>query len=333
MVNQSHKLISIVVPVLNEQLNIFPFYESIKKIMQQCEHKYNFEILFTDNHSTDLTFEKLTELSFLDPRVRVLRFSRNYGYQKSILTGYIHSQGDAVIQLDCDLQDPPELILDFLKYWENGYAVVYGVRLKTSDNILMYMARKLFYRLVNYLSDDNLPLNAGDFRLVDRKIINILKQIDDAQPYLRGTIANIGFKQHGIPYNRSERKRGKSKFHLKDLTKLALDGILNHSIVPLRIASFFGVCSSLVTLFLAIAYGAGKLILHLPWPSGFTTLSILTLMGISLNALFLGIIGEYLGRIYQQVKKTPVVIESSLGCISNTLESTNNKQNKLSEIV
>ena len=333
MATKSRKLISIVVPVLNEQLNILPFYEAVKNIIQQCEQKYNFEILFTDNHSTDSTFEKLNELCSMDPRVRVLRFSRNYGYQKSILMGYTHSQGDAVIQLDCDLQDPPQLILDFLKYWESGYAVVYGIREKTSDNMLIYMARKLFYRMVNYLSDDNLPLNAGDFRLVDRKVINILKKIDDAQPYLRGTIANIGFKQHGIPYDRFERKRGKSKFHLKDLIKLALDGILNHSIVPLRIASFFGVCSSLITLFLAIAYGVGKLILHFPWPSGFTTLSILTLMGISLNALFLGIIGEYLGRIYQQVKKTPIVIESSLGCISNILETTNNKQNTVSEII
>ena len=302
-------------PVLNEELNIIPFYQALLPVMKQCDKHYNFEILFTDNHSTDSTFDKLTQLTQLDKRIGVLRFSRNYGYQKSILTGYLHANGDAVIQLDCDLQDPPELIIDFLRHWEAGCSVVYGIRLKTSDNPLTYLARKFFYRLINFLSEDSLPLDAGDFRLVDRKIIETLRQLDDAQPYLRGAIANIGFRQHGIPYNRSERKRGVSNFSLRDMIILALDGILNHSIVPLRLASFFGVCASLFTGALSIIYLFGKVFFKVSWPSGFTTLTILILLGISMNALFLGIIGEYLGRIYQQVKKSPVVIESFLGTL------------------
>lgn len=306
------KLISFVVPVLNEELNILPLYEALLPIMERCAQWYDFEILFTDNHSTDSTFERLTELAQLDGRIRVLRFSRNYGYQKSILTGYLHARGDAIIQLDCDLQDPPQLIMDFISYWEEGNAVVYGVRLKTQDKLLVYMARKLFYRVINYLSEDNLPLDAGDFRLVDRKVVEALREIDDAQPYLRGTIAAMGFRQQGIPYNRNERKRGSSNFRLRDMVKLAFDGILNHSITPLRLASFFGLCVSVATGILALVYLTGKTFFNLSWPRGFTTLTILILLGISINSLFLGIIGEYLGRIYQQLKKKPVIIEAAI---------------------
>jgi len=306
------KLISLIVPVLNEELNIFPFYEAVLPVIGQCKQHYDFEILFTDNHSSDSTFQKLTELTQRDKRVRAIRFSRNYGYQKSILNGYLHARGQAIIQLDCDLQDPPILLLAFLKKWEEGHAVVYGIRLKTDNNIVVSLTRKLFYRTINFLSEDNLPLDAGDFRLVDRKIVEVLRQTDDAQPYLRGMIATTGFSQVGIPYNRSERQRGKSHFQLKDMVKLALDGILNHSVVPLRIASFFGIIVSIITAFLAFSYMICKLYFNLAWPSGFTTLTMLLLFGISINALFLGIIGEYLGRIYQQVKKKPVVIETSL---------------------
>lgn len=308
------KLISLIVPVLNEELNIQPFYEAVVAVIDRCSEKFDFELIFTDNHSTDSTFEKLAQICKHDERVRALRFSRNFGYQKSILTGYLSAKGDALIQLDCDLQDPPELILEFLKFWEEGYAVVYGVRRTRRDNPVLHLIRKLFYRLVDYLSDDELPVDAGDFRLVDKKIVDVLRQMDDAQPYLRGTIAAVGFRQHGIPYDRRERERGTSNFRFKDLLSLALDGILNHSIVPLRLASFFGVFVSMLTLFSIIGYSVGKIFFGFSWPAGFTTLAILSLFGISLNALFLGIIGEYLGRIYQQVKKKPLtIVEAALG--------------------
>lgn len=315
------KLITIVVPVLNEELNIFPFYEALLPVIKQCEQRYDFEILFTDNHSTDSTFEILAKLSQLDNRVRVLRFSRNFGYQKSILTGYLNATGHAAVQLDCDLQDPPELLVEFLERWEAGNAVVYGIRLNTQDRLLTYLARKLFYRMINYLSEYHLPIDAGDFRLIDRKVIEELRKLDNAQPYLRGSIALIGFQQCGIPYDRIERKRGKSNFQLKDMMKLAIDGILNHSIVPLRLASFFGITISVLTVLLSIAYFLARTVFNFGWPPGFTTLAILTLIGISMNALFLGVIGEYIGRIYQQLKKCPVVIEYVLGGVGSLSES------------
>jgi glycosyltransferase involved in cell wall biosynthesis len=313
-VTQQKKLISLVVPVFNEEENIFPLYEALIPIMAACASRYDFELVFTDNHSTDTTFEKLTALSARDERVRVFRFSRNFGYQKSILTGYLKSRGDALIQLDCDLQDPPEMIPEFLRHWEDGCAVVYGVRQTRKESALINNARKVFYRLANYLSEDDLPVDVGDFRLIDRKVVEVLREVDDAQPYLRGMIATMGFKQRGIEYHRRGRERGTTNFRFKDLVNLAMDGILNHSTVPLRIATFFGAAVSLVTMLAIVAYAIGRIIFGYDWPAGFTTLTILILAGISVNALFLGIIGEYLGRIYQQVKKRPmVIVEAELG--------------------
>jgi polyisoprenyl-phosphate glycosyltransferase len=312
-VTQNKKLISLIIPVFNEENNIFPLYEGVLPVITNCANEYNFELVFTDNHSTDSTFQKLGELRKIDHRVRVFRFSRNFGYQKSILTGYLKARGDALIQLDCDLQDPPYLIPEFLKHWEDGCAVVYGVRRSRTEGTILNFARKLFYRLTNYLSEDELPVDVGDFRLIDKKVVAVLRQVDDAQPYLRGMIAAMGFKQHGIQYDRRGRERGQTNFRFKDLVGLALDGILNHSIIPLRMATFFGIGVSVLTLLAILGYVGGKLLLGFNWPSGFTTLTVLVLAGISVNALFLGIIGEYLGRIYRQVKKHPlVIIEATL---------------------
>jgi glycosyltransferase involved in cell wall biosynthesis len=302
------KLVSLVIPVFNEEANIFPLYEAVTPIINDCGDLYNFEFIFTDNHSTDKTFVKLRELRDIDRRVKVFRFSRNFGYQRSILSGCLQAQGDAIIQLDCDLQDPPELIPEFLKHWEDGCKVVYGIRRSRQENAILHLSRKIFYRLINYLSDDELPIDVGDFRLIDRKLIDLMQQVDDAQPYLRGMVAAMGFKQQGILYDRRSRERGKSNFGFKDLVGLALDGVLNHSIIPLRLATFFGVGVTIFTVLAIIFYSGSKLIFGFDWPAGFTTLTVLVLGGICVNALFLGIIGEYIGRIFQQVKKRPLVI-------------------------
>lgn len=312
-------LISICVPVFNEEGNIEALYDTVVEVMSQVRERYDFELLFTDNHSTDRTFEILKELAGRDPRVRVLRFSRNFGFQRSILTAYNHARGDAAIQIDCDLQDPPSLILEFLRKWETGYKVIYGVRTSRQENWWMTITRKTFYRLIDSLSDDPLPHDAGDFRLIDRRILDQLEQLDDYQPYLRGTIAALGFRQIGIPYDRAERQRGESKFSLGELFALALDGILNHSIVPLRIATYLGLLISVFTFLAIVGYGIGRLFLAKDWPPGFATLIVLILGSLSLNALFLGIIGEYLGRIYRQVKR------GSLTIIEHELNSPENK--------
>ena len=307
------KLVSLVIPVLNEEENIKPFYQTVLPIMQELSERYIFELVFTDNHSTDSTFEILAELSRKDDRIRAYRFSKDFGYQRSIATGYEKSKGDAVIQLDCDLQDPPSLISEFLRIWERGYKVVYGVRRTRMEGAVTNIARKAFYRLIDWVSEDELPHDAGDFRLVDRSVVEILKNIYDAQPYIRGTIAALGFEQIGVKYDRAPRKRGKSKFPLRHMIRLAVDGICNHSVVPLRLATYTGLLVSAVTLGGILVYLGGRLFFGTEWPAGFATTTLLLLFSLTLNALFLGIIGEYLGRIYKQVKKRPLtIIESSI---------------------
>lgn len=311
------KLISICVPVFNEEQNVEPLYDAVIPVMAQIAERYDFEILFTDNHSTDRTFEILQQLADRDKRVRVIRFSRNFGFQRSIFTAYANALGDAALQIDCDLQDPPSLILDFVRKWEEGYRVVYGVRSSRKESAVMNATRRLFYRLIDSLSEDDLPLDAGDFRLLDRCVLDELKKFEDYQPYLRGTVAALGFAQIGIPYDREERQRGESKFSFRELIGLGLDGILNHSVVPLRIATYLGLAISVMTFLAILGYAIGRVFFGANWPPGFASLVILILGSLSLNALFLGIIGEYLGRIYKQVKRRPMtIIEREINAIS-----------------
>ena len=305
--------VSIVIPVYNEEDNIVLAYNAVQKVMSSLAEQYTYEIIFTDNHSNDSSFETLQKIAEKDKRVKVARLSANFGYQKSIYTAYLLTSGDAVIQLDCDLQDPPEMIAKFLDKWKEGFLVVYGVRKRRKEMWLINYSRKLFYRLINFLSETKLPYDAGDFRLVDKRIIDELRKLYDYAPYIRGTIASIGFEQIGIPYDRLERKIGKSKFRFKDLISLGMDGVLNHSIKLLRLATLTGAIVFMVSIFLIIGYMLVKLLSPEPWPAGFATITILILLSLSLNSLFLGIIGEYIGRIYHQSKMRPIsIIEKKL---------------------
>ncbi|MEW6279167.1 MAG: glycosyltransferase family 2 protein [Candidatus Eremiobacterota bacterium] len=301
------RLLSIVVPVYNEEDNVHRLYEALLPVMRGLQERYRFELIFTDNHSTDRTFPILRSLAESDPRVRVFRFSRNFGFQKSIFTGYLKARGDAVIQVDCDLQDPPSLIPEFVEKWEQGFQVVYGVRRKRQEGWLVTTLRKTFYRLLNFLSEDTLPPDAGDFRLIDRRIVEELRLIDDQQPYLRGAIATLGFNQVGIPYDRAAREHGESKFGVGDLVRLAVDGIANHSTLPLRLASMVGFVTTILTMLAAVFYIVGRF-RGGDWPAGFATVTVLILFSTSLNAIFFGVIGEYLSRIYQQVKRRPLTV-------------------------
>lgn len=324
-------LISIVVPVFNEEVNIFPFYEALVPVTQHLSETCDFEFVFTDNHSTDQTPVLLRELALKDPRVKAYRFSRNFGYQRSIMTGYAKASGAAAIQLDCDLQDPPELLGEFVRIWsQEGADVVYGVRVKREESWANQMARVLFYRVIDRLSEDKIPVDAGDFRLISRRVIDLLKEYEDPQPYLRGTIAAMGFKQVGVPYDRAARARGESKFSFSKMMALALDGILNHSTVPLRFSTFFGLVVSASTFLGVIGYTAYKLIVHAQWPAGFATLVALGLGSISINAMFLGIIGEYLGRLYTISRPRPLtIIEEVIHLKANAAHSL---ETELSEI-
>ncbi|WP_331377172.1 glycosyltransferase family 2 protein [Sinorhizobium chiapasense] len=305
-------LISVLVPAFNEEANVRRAYAAILETFRDLPG-YAYEIIFTDNHSTDRTFQILQEIAREDHRVRVIRFSRNIGYQRSLLVAYKAATGDCSVQIDCDLQDPPQLIPQMLALWREGYQVVYGIRRSLKDDWLTAFIRRAFYRCINALSEDDLPLNAGEFRLVDRRILDELRGVDDTSPYLRGLISAMGFSQIGFEYDRQARAAGESKFPLKAMLSLAVDGILNHSLIPLRIASMTSLIMGSVTFLLLIGYVAGKLIFGQEWPAGFATTTILILLSITLNAIFLGIIGEYIGRIFMQSKRRPApIVEASL---------------------
>lgn len=306
-------LISICVPVLNEESNLHALYETACRDLAPLAGRYDLEFIFTDNHSNDRTFAILHEMARHDSRIRVFRFARNVGFQKSILTGYLQSRGDAVVQIDCDLQDPPALILKFVEAWEQGYHVVYGVRKSRPEGFLIRTAREIFYWLVDKLSEHPLPRQAGDFRLVARPVIEAVRHMDDAFPYLRGVIAGLGYNQIGIDYAREERRTGVSKFNLRGLTALAFDGILATSIVPLRIAVYLGLFVSLLAAAATVFYLVRFFLQGQTWPSGFATLVLLLTFSIGINSLFLGIIGEYVGRLYVQSKRNPIsLIEYSI---------------------
>jgi glycosyltransferase involved in cell wall biosynthesis len=306
------RLISLVMPVYNEEANLDRAYAALIAVFKELP-QYELEFVFTDNHSEDHTFERLVALAKSDSRVKVIRFTRNYGFQRSLLTAYRHARGDAAIQIDCDLQDPPELIPRFIALWEQGHDVVVGLRRRRQEPRLLTLGRRAFYAVLSRISDDHVTRDAGDFRLVDRSVINRLKALNDFNPYVRGVVSSLAARETGIPYDRTQRMHGRSKFPLRKLVGFALDGILGHSVLPLRLASYAGLAISIVIFLLGLLYIFEALLFGRSWPSGFATLIVVILFGISLNAIFLGIIGEYVSRIYQQVRFRPlVVVESAL---------------------
>lgn len=303
----TNKLISIIVPVYNEEANIEKFYGELLSVTNSL-HKYNFEFVFMDNCSQDSSFNILENISRQDSRIRVFSFSRNFGYQKSILTGYIKAVGDAAIEFDCDGQDPPQLLGQFIEEWEKGSQIVYGIRIKRQEGFIITKLRKIFYRLINKISEQNLPYDAGDFMLIDRVVLDQLKTIKDQNPYLRGFIFGLGFKQQGIAYSRRARERGESKFPFFRMLDLAIDGIISQSVLPLRLASYIGITASLLSIFLTIIYVTMKVYFSENLPEGFTTAVVLQLFSIGLNSMFLGILGEYIARIYMQSRNMPLTI-------------------------
>jgi dolichol-phosphate mannosyltransferase len=314
------KLVSVVIPVYNEEKNVTRTYHELKRVTGAL-NAYRFELIFTDNHSTDNTFAILKGIAASDPSVKVARFARNFGFHKSVLTGYLLASGEAAVQIDADLQDPPEMFGPMLSKWEDGYDVVVGVRRQRIENPLMIRMRKLYYRLLRYLGGSHLLVDAGDFRLIDRSMIEKLRRIDDAHLYLRGLISSLARRQAGLPYDRTKRLHDKSKFPIGNLLRMALDGVIAHSTLPLRVAFYVGISIAFFSAALAFAYLIGRLFFGRDWPQGFATTQILLLFGIGLNSMFLGILGEYLGRIYDQVRRRPTtVVEEVLNFEENAAE-------------
>jgi len=311
------KTISIVVPVYNEGENVNSIYLDIVKLFEHDLSQYNMELIFSDNSSTDDSYSRIQRLSSSDARVKGLRLSRNFGYQANILTGYLNTSGDAVIQMDSDGEDPPDIIVQFVKQWEAGYDVVYGVRLTRQESQFIQWQRRLFYSMLNWITSLHLPPGAGDFRLLDRIVVTTLcERFKERDPYLRGLVSFIGFRQIGIPYHRGKRLRGPSKFSYLDYVQLAWDAITSFSQVPLKLISAFGFCLSTIAFIASVFYFVLYLTGNVP-VKGFTTLILILLFVSGVQLLCLGIMGEYIARIFNEVKGRPrSIVKESCGFIT-----------------
>jgi len=313
-------LISIIVPVYNEFDNIDPTYAELKRVTDALTD-YRFEFIFIDNRSVDGSFSKLAELAARDKSVRVVRFARNFGFQKSVLTGYRLARGEAAIQIDADLQDPPSMFGRFLEKWREGHDVVVGIRRKRKENRLLHSLRRRYYWMMTKLDGGHLIRDAGDFRLVDRHVIARLRKINESHLYLRGLISSLSRNQAGIVYDREKREFGESKYGFMRLLSLAIDGILAHSSFPLKISFYIGLIIALAAMLLSGFYLVFYLLQPDQTPAGFTTTQLLILFGIGINALFLGVLGVYVGRIYDQVRVRPLTIISDILNFEGTIEA------------
>ncbi len=303
------KTVSVVTPCFNEEGNVREVYERVRDLMSSLG-KYRYEHIFIDNASRDTTFAILREIAAADPNVKVIRNARNFGHVRSPMHALLQSRGDAVIVLMCDLQDPPEVLAQLIEEWEKGVPIVIAVKHESQESAPMFLIRKMFYRLVNHLSDDiETYENFTGFGLYDRQVIDLVRQFGDPYPYFRGMIAEIGLPHTEIKYEQQRRKSGKSKNNFYTLYDLAMLGITKLSKVPLRIVTFSGFAGSLLSLLGGTAYFAYKLLFWENFTVGVAPIAIGMFFLGSLQLLFMGIIGEYIGNIHTQVHNRPLVIE------------------------
>jgi glycosyltransferase involved in cell wall biosynthesis len=303
------KTISVVTPCYNEEGNVREVYERVRDLMLSLG-KYRYEHVFIDNASTDATFVILSEIAATDSNVKVIRNARNFGHVRSPMHALLQTRGDAVIVLMSDLQDPPEVLAQLLEQWEKGVPIVIAVKRQSHESAPMFLVRKMFYRLVHYISDDiETYENFTGFGLYDRQVIDLVRQFGDPYPYFRGMIAEIGLPHSEVEYEQQRRKKGKSKNNFYTLYDLAMLGITKLSKVPLRLVTFAGFLGSLLSMLGGMAYFAYKLLFWHQFTLGVAPIAIGMFFLGSLQLLFMGIIGEYVGNIHTQVHNRPLVVE------------------------
>ena len=302
------KLITIVVPDYDEESNIEYFYNSLKKVIS---NKENYEILFINDGSSDNTLNEIKKIGKKDKRVKFINFSRNFGKESALTAGIEFANGDCLIPIDADLQDPPHLINKLVENWKKGYDVVLAKRInRASDSSLKRVTAYIFYKFFNMLSETQIPENVGDFRLIDRKVIDALKKLPETNRFMKGLFAWIGFKTTVIEYERPARKKGLTKFTAFSLVKLALAGLISFSSAPLRIWTYLGIFFS-ASSFLYAFYVLFKTIIYGIDTPGYASIIIGILFMGGLQLLGIGIIGEYIGKTYSESKRRPPFIVSS----------------------
>lgn len=297
---------SIIAPIYNEIDNLPELHRRVSEVMNSCGEPW--ELILVDDGSTDGSTDKIRELAKADMRVRPVIFARNFGHQVAITAGWDYARGDAVVIIDADLQDPPEVILELAKKWKEGYEVVYAVRAeREGETWFKKFTAATFYRVIHWITDVRIPVDTGDFRLMDRKVVNVLKQMKERHRFPRGMSAWVGFKQIGVEYKRAARHAGETKYPFRKMLKLALNAITGFSYFPLQVATFFGFLSAAVAI-IAIPV---VIYLRLTGSQAFfgqatTLIAVLFLGGVQLISL--GILGEYIGRLYDEAKGRPLYV-------------------------
>ena len=302
------KLVSIVSPCYNEEGNVVVLTDRVREIFAEYP-QYRYEHIIIDNNSSDGTVAELREIAARDKNVKVIVNARNFGHIRSPHHAMVHARGDAVISVVSDLQDPPELIKEFIKKWEEGFLVVIAVKADSDESPLFFAIRKAYYELVSRLAEIELTKNATGFGLYDRRFIDILAEIDDPYPYFRGLVSEIGFPMATISYHQPVRRRGITSNNFYRLYDMAMLGITNHSKVPLRLATMLGFAVSFLSLCVAMGYLIFKLLYWNSFNLGLAPLEIGLFFFGSVQLFFIGILGEYIGAIHTQVQKRPYVVE------------------------
>lgn len=315
--------ISIITPTYNEEDNVDTCYQTIREIFDTKLSGYDFEYIFADNSSTDRTPEHLRNLAKKDPRVKLIFNARNYGALRSNFNALTRATGDAVVVcLAADLQDPPELLPELVRKWEQGFEVVYGIRQNRPESLILRNLRKLFYRIINRLAEVPIPVDVGEYQLIDRVVLKAVLQCDDYYPYIRGLIANCGFKSIGIAYDWKRRRKGFSKATWFLLIDQAINALISFSNIPIRICLLFGLAVSALSIFYSIVLLVWIVALPKIAPPGIPTLVVALFFFGGVQLFFLGIIGEYVTAIHFQVRRRPLVIEREVINFSEPARST-----------
>ncbi|MBV8185869.1 MAG: glycosyltransferase family 2 protein [Alphaproteobacteria bacterium] len=299
-------LLSLVVPVFNEEESIDIFLDTVPALMER--DGLRFEIVFVNDGSRDNTLAHLLDRGVSERRMRIVNLSRNFGKEAALTAGIDHARGDVIVPMDIDLQDPPELIEPFMARWREGYDVVYGVRTQRPwDTAAKRLSAGWFYRIFNSLSPVRIPEHVGDFRLVDRRAVEVLRQLPERNRFMKGLFAWVGFNAVGVPYERPQRAAGASKFNLWRLWNFALDGVVSFSTAPLRAWFYVGVVIAAIAVLYALFIVTRVLLFGIDTP-GYASLLIAVLLMGAIQLLSLGIIGEYLGRLFLEVKSRPIYV-------------------------
>ncbi len=300
------KLISIVVPMYFEEEVAQECYNRLKSVMLQ--NNINYELVFVNDGSTDRTMEILSEISANDYRTKVVNFARNFGHQIAVTAGIAAAKGDAIVIIDADLQDPPEVIPELIAKWEEGYEVVYAKRKqRKGETWFKLLTAKYFYKFLNYMSDIDIPKDTGDFRIIDRKVADVFNQMTERNRFIRGMMSWVGFRQTYVEYERDERFAGETKYPLKKMIKFASDGIIAFSTKPLRIVMSLGLLSVLISI-IVLLYTITVKIIGNDTQTGWASIMVAITFFSGIQLLGLGIVGQYIARIYDESKNRPIYI-------------------------